>query len=296
MTRLKALPPGVLAILGSVFAMALADAIIKASAGGMTLWQIWVLRSALVLPVLYLMARGRVGVPSAGWVALRSLALVGMYLAMYPALPLIDMALAGAAFYTAPLFIVALSALILGNRVTARHWLAILTGFAGLLVIVRPFGAAFSPLVLMPVAAAAFYAVSAILTRARCASIAPVVLGFWLNAAFLGFGLAALTGLSLGPVLPWDYPFLTGGWVPVTTEVWAVMATLAVLMLGIAIGVARAYQSPRPEVVASFDYAYMIFAVFWGFIFFGEVPDAWTLVGTALITAGGLLVLTAREG
>lgn len=295
MRRLNALPPGVLAILGSVFGMALADAQIKASAGDMTLWQIWVLRSALVLPVMFAMARGRVAVPSALWVALRCLALVGMYLAMYPALPLIDMALAGAAFYTAPLFIVALSALVLGNRVTARHWLAILTGFAGLLVIVRPFGAAFTPLVLMPVAAAAFYAVSAILTRAKCASVAPVVLGFWLNVAFLGFGTVALAGLSLGLPLPLDFPFLTGPWVPVTLKIWAVVACLAVLMVGVAIGVAKAYQSPRPEVVASFDYAYMIFVVFWGYVFFGEVPDLWTLVGTVLITTGGLIVLTARE-
>ena len=227
--------------------MALADAIIKASAGGMTLWQIRVLRSALVLPVPYLMARGRVGLASAASVALRSLALVGMY----PALPLIDIALAGETFYTAPLFIVALSALILGNRETARHWLAILTGVAGLPAIVRPFAAAFTPLVPMPVAAATFHAVPAILTRAECATVAPVVLGFWLNLAFSGFGLAALPLLSPGPDLPWDYPFLTGARVPATAEAWAVMATLALLMPGIAIGVARAYQSPRPEVVAS---------------------------------------------
>ena len=87
------LPPGVPAILASVFAMALADAIIKQSSAGMTLWQIWVLRSALVLPVMLVMARGRVWPVPVPWVALRCLALVAMYLTMYPALPLIDMAL-----------------------------------------------------------------------------------------------------------------------------------------------------------------------------------------------------------
>jgi drug/metabolite transporter (DMT)-like permease len=289
------LPPGVPAILASVFAMALADAIIKLSSAGMTLWQIWVLRSVLVLPVLYVMARGRVWPVPAPWVALRCLALVAMYLTMYPALPLIDMALAGAAFYTAPLFIVGLSALVLGNRVTARHWVAILTGFAGVLVIVRPFGAAFSPVVLLPVVAAACYAGAAILTRARCAAVAPAVLGFWLNLAFLAVGGAALLALSAGLTPPLDYPFLTGPWAPMTLRAWAVIAILALLMVGIAIGVAAAYQSPRPEVVASFDYAYMIFATFWGFVFFGEVPLPWTLVGTVLITAGGLIVLTGRR-
>jgi drug/metabolite transporter (DMT)-like permease len=289
------LPPGVPAILASVFAMALADAIIKQSSAGMTLWQIWVLRSALVLPVMLVMARGRVWPVPVPWVALRCLALVAMYLTMYPALPLIDMALAGAAFYTAPLFIVGLSALVLGNRVTARHWVAILTGFAGVLVIVQPFGAAFSPVVLLPVAAAACYAGAAILTRARCAEVSPAVLGFWLNLAFLVVGGLALLALSAGLAPALDYPFLTGPWAPMTLRAWAVIAILALLMVGIAVGVAVAYQSPRPEVVASFDYAYMIFASFWGFVFFAEVPQPWTLVGTALITAGGLIVLTGRR-
>lgn len=289
------LPQGVPAILASVFAMALADAIFKQSSAGMTLWQIWVLRSAMVLPVLWVMARGRVRVAGAGWLMLRSLALIGMYLAMYPALPFIDMALAGAAFYTAPLFILGLSALILGNRVTAWHGLAIVTGFAGLLMIVRPFGAAFSPVVLMPVAAAAFYACAAIVTRAKCAGMAPVVMGFWLNVAFLVFGALALAALSSGLVPRVEFPFLFGDWQPMAPRDWGTIGLLALLILGVAIGVAKAYQSPRPEVVATFDYAYMIFAVLWGFVFFQEVPDGWTLGGMALITAGGLIVLKAEE-
>lgn len=63
---------------------------------------------------------------------------------------------------------------------------------------------------------------------------------------------------------------------------------LSVLIIGIAIGLAKAYQSPRPEVIATFDFSYMIFAVFWGFVSFGEMPGVWTLTGTALINAGGL--------
>lgn len=92
------LPLGVLAIIPAVFAMALTDSIIKNWSAGISLWQIWVLRSALVLPVLFLMARGQVRVAPARWILLRCVALIGMYLAMYPALPLIDLALAGAAF------------------------------------------------------------------------------------------------------------------------------------------------------------------------------------------------------
>lgn len=103
----------------------------------------------------------------AGWIALRCLALIGMYLTMYPALPLIGMALAGAAFYTAPLFIAGLSALMLGQKITRLQWLAVFVGFAGLLLIVQPFGLSFTPVILMPVIAAFCYACAAIMTRTR---------------------------------------------------------------------------------------------------------------------------------
>lgn len=289
------LPQGVFAIIPAVFAMALTDAIIKDWSAGISLWQIWVLRSALVLPVLYVMARGRVQVKGAPWVAARSLALVLMYLSMYPALPLIDMALAGAAFYTAPLFIVTLSALVLGQRISITQWLAILVGFAGLLLIVRPFGAAFTPVVILPVAAAFFYACAAIITRAKCLEIPPVAMGFWLNVSFLGFGAAGVAVLQTGFALPQiDFPLLLATWQPMALADWVRILVLAGLMLGVAIGVAKAYQSPQPAVIATLEYCYMIFAIFWGFVFFGELPDIWTVAGMILIAAGGAAVLMVR--
>ncbi len=284
------LPQGVPAILIAVFAMALTDTIIKLSSSGMVLWQIWILRSGLVLPVLAVAARGRVTGPGTAWVALRSLALVAQYICLYAVLPLIDMALAGAAFYVAPFFIVGLSALILGNRITLRHWLAILTGFAGLLLIVKPFGAAFTPLIGMPIAAAAFYAIAAIITRARCAEVPPLAIAFWLNLACLAGGLAlGLLRESL-PAPDWA-GFITGPWHPMAAQDWAMIAALSALILVLSISLAKAYQSPRPEVIAALDYVYMIFVVFWGYVVFAEMPDLWTLLGIMLISAGGLSML-----
>lgn len=293
------LPQGVGAIVATVFAMALTDAIIKLSSSGMTLWQVWVLRSAIVLPLLLIATRGRITAPGGAgngtiWVAGRSLALVLQYLCLYSVLPLIDLALAGAAFYTAPFFILGLSAIVLGNRVTFRHWLAILTGFAGLLMIVRPFGADFTPLVLMPVAAALFYAVAAIVTRARCENIPPLILALWLNLACGATGLLLAAGQTLIPAPTWA-DFILGPWHSMSSDDWLMILALSVLIIGIAIGLAKAYQSPHPEIIATFDFSYMIFVVFWGFVFFGEVPGVWTLAGTVLIIAGGLGVLLSRN-
>ena len=287
------LPEGVLAILAAVFGMALTDAIIKFSSAGITMWEIWVLRSVLVVPALLVLTRGRICVKGGVWVALRTFCLIMMYFCMYPALPFLDLALAGAAFYTAPFFIVGLTALVLDKTITLRHWLAICAGFAGLLMIVRPFGASFTPVIFLPVAAAAFYAVAAVITRSKCQSVSVGIQALWLNLAFLLLGSAASALLfGLGPdAVPANLPFLFGPWRAAGLAAWGVMALLAVLMLAIAIGVARAYQTPHPEIIATVEYAYMIFAVFWGYVFFGEVPDLWTLAGMALITAGGMGVI-----
>jgi drug/metabolite transporter (DMT)-like permease len=283
---------GIATILATVFAMALADAFVKYSSADMTLWQVYVLRSLIVVPVLLFLARGRVRSDGLGWIWMRSLALTLMYLGIYGAIPLLNLSVIAAWLYTGPLFIVALSAVFLREPITARHWIAILSGFAGVLLIVQPAASGFTPLSLIPVTAAFLYAVAAVLTLAKCRQVPALTLALWLNLTLLAFGtLASLLIAYADIATDISYPFLFGNWSRMVGRDWQVIAILAVLMTGISIGLAKAYQSPRPQVIATFDYAYLVFATFWGFVFFGEVPDFWTLAGMALIAAAGMIVL-----
>lgn len=292
--NLSGVGPGVAAILATVFAMALTDAFVKHASADMTLWQIYVLRSPLVLPFLLALSRGRLQVRRSGWILLRSLALALMYLGIYAAIPLLDLSVIAASLYTGPLFIVALSALFLREPVTARHWTAIATGFAGVLLIVRPAASDFTPLSLIPVSAALLYAAAAVLTRAKCAATPALTLALWLNLTLFAFGgLASLVIVWTGGGAEAGYPFLFGDWSPMTAGDWRLIAVLALLMVAVSIGLARAYQSPRPQVIATFDYAYLPFAAFWGCVFFGEVPDLTTAAGMTLIALAGMIVLRA---
>ena len=76
---------------------------------------------------------------------------------------------------------------------------------------------------------------------------------------------------------------------------WALMAFLGVLSAAFFLGVARAYQIAPPQIIGTFDYAYLVSAAIWGFVLFAETPDALTLAGMALITIAGLLV-AVRKG
>jgi len=284
--------PGIVVIVLTVAAMALTDAFVKFSSAGLSLWQIYVLRSLLAIPALLLLSRGVFRPAAPVWVALRSLALVAMYLAIYAAIPIIDLSVVAASLYTGPLFIVLLSGVFLREPIAWHQWGAVVIGFGGVVIVVGPAASDFTPLSLIPVAAALLYALAAVLTRAKCAGEAALTLAIWLNGFLLICGGAA--SLSIGMLgagtLP-DYPFLFGGWRPVGGREFIVLCVLAFLIVAVSIGLARAYQSPKPHVIATFDYTYLIFAAFWGYMFFGEVPGSGTLIGMALISFAGLLAV-----
>ncbi len=293
------IPLAVGTIVLTVLALSLGDAAIKALGSGarLGLWQLFVLRSALAVPVLLAAALAFAGwrrlLPRApGWVALRGLMLAGMWVAYYASLPHLPFGAAAAAYYTLPLFIVAFAALFGGERVGRAQWAAAGLGFAGVALVLRPGGEAFSPWALLPLLAAVLYAAAMILTRTRCRAEHPATLALGLNAAFLVIGFA---GLLLVPVSA-EGGFLGLPWVGMGWEEWRTVSLLALVVLLAGVGSAIAYQSAPSAIVGSFDFAYVGFAVIWGIVFFGEWLDAVTLGGIALITAAGALALRRGPG
>jgi drug/metabolite transporter (DMT)-like permease len=289
---------GIVVIVATGFTMAFGDALVKAVSSDFSLWQIYVVRSLLAVPLTIALLLSRAPlrgiVPLApGWAILRSLLLMLMWLAFYAALPVLSLSAVAAAYYTGPLFIALFSALLIGEPVGPQRWAAIVTGFAGVLLIVRPGTGAFSSLALLPVLSAVFYALAAVVTRARCAVENPLVLSLALNLSFLAVGAIGTAAVALwGASVPPNgaVRFLLGPWAPLGSREWAILALMVVLIVAISAGVAKAYQSGPPTIIAIFDYGYLVFAAFWGFIFFAEVPDAWTVAGMLLIAGAGVLV------
>lgn len=292
---------GIAIILASVATMAFADAVVKLVSADLTVWQVFAVRSLFALPCLFILAytKGASLRPrSAKWVLLRSGLLVLTWLVYYSALPVLDLSVAAVAIYTNPILTTLLSAALLGERVSGRQWLGVMTGFVGVAIILKPGSDAFSWFVVLPLVGAGLYSLAMVLTRSKCQDEGAVTLALGLHGAFLVTGLVA-TGLlalvGLETEVKDAYPFLVGDWAAMGAREWALMALLGGLSAAFFLGVARAYQIAPPQIIATFDYGYLVSAALWGIVFFAETPDRFTLLGMILITLAGLLV-ASRSG
>ncbi|GHB21744.1 permease [Pseudovibrio japonicus] len=287
------IPLAVATIIFTVLVLSLGDALIKFSSRNFVIWQIFVLRSLLVLPVLLVYMRLRspeiLTIPPAlGWAVLRSLLLVGMWVAYYVALPNLDLSIAAAAYYTLPIFIVLFSAILVGDKISILGWLAVILGFVGVLLILRPKAENFNLHALLPLVSAVLYALAMILTRTKCRAVNPVMLSVMLNCCFIVVGaLAAITIVIFMPE-PRE-GFLLAPWTQMASSEWLSISLMAIAILVGSVGAAIAYQAGPSSVIGTFDFAYVGFALLWGVIFFAEMPDVLSIFGMLLIVgAGGL--------
>ena len=287
---------GVVIILASVLTMAFADAVVKLVSADITVWQVFVARSLVAIPIIIalLLASG-VGLKlrAPKWTFIRSTLLLLTWLAFYAALPVLSLSVAAVAVYTNPILIALLSAALIGEPVTARQWGGVLLGFLGVIAILKPGTDAFSWFTLLPLLGASLYALAMVLTRAKCQEEAPLTLGLALHSSFLIAGLIATSALALVGLAPETkaaFPFLLDDWAPMGLRQWGLMTLIGALSAIYFVGVARAYQIAAPSIIATFDYAYLVSAALWGFVFFSEKPDLLTVGGMLLITIAGLLV------
>ena len=289
-------PLGVTTIVGTVLALSLGDALIKSLGGNdsMGIWQLFAVRSLLALPVLFFGAvlffgTGRLAPKSVKWIAVRSALLAMMWIAYYLSLPLLPLAVAAAAYYTLPLFIVAFAMVFGGETVGKMQWMGVVLGFLGIILVLRPGGDAFQWASVLPILSAVLYAAAMILTRTKCLHEHPATLALGLNSMFV---LVGGTGLFLGWVMQIQGPgFLTTNWATMSFEEWRNITILAALILVASVGTAVAYQAAPASTVGTFDFAYVGFALIWGVLFFNERPDNVALTGIFLIVIAGALAV-----
>ncbi len=205
----------------------------------------------------------------------RSLLMLGSNLVFVMAIGTVPLATASAIGFTSPLIVTALSVPLLGEQVGWRRWSAVLVGFVGALIVIRPSSGLHNPAVLLLLASSFAYALYQIATR---------WVGRYDNAA-TGIIFAALLG-SLGMSLVMPFIFV----MPNSLTDWLMFASLG-LMGGFGhYLVIRAFQLGPAAVIAPLGYVELVGTTVLGYLIFGNFPDLWTWLGAGVIIASGIYI------
>ena len=187
-------------------------------------------------------------------------------------LPLAD---AESLFFAAPLIIAFLSPHILGERVGWRRKSAIFCGFIGVIIMLRPTPDLIQPLAFCGVAAAVFIALRDIWTRKLREGETANAIMFWSE-------LGVLTG---------SFPLALYFWQPLTANDLAIMAFAGIFLGAAQFTMALAFLTAEAATVAPFRYTVIILTTLFGYLFFGDIPDTFVIVGVAIVVASGLYIL-----
>lgn len=276
---------GILMMSVGVASLCVSDAIAKALTADYSPIQIIFIRNIIALPFAALIALqlgGRSALVSHRPMAhlLRGvlwLLAAGLFFTSFIYLGLAE---ATTLIFAMPVFVTAISALLLKEQVGWRRWTAVLAGFLGVLVVIRPGFGTFQAASLLPLTTAFFYAL--LMLSARWVDPRESV---WTLMLYLVGAGALLSALLL--------PFV---WVPPRFEdIWLFLGIALFGTAGITL-MTQAFRFAPAAVVAPFDYTALLWATLLGWLLWEEIPDVATYVGAVIIIASGIyIVLRERQ-
>ncbi|WP_300722016.1 DMT family transporter [Pseudomonas sp.] len=203
---------------------------------------------------------------------MRAICLLGSGLFFTFGLLYIPLAENTAVNFLAPLLVAALSGPLLGEKVSPGQWVAVICGFAGVVVIIHPGGELFTPAILLPMAAALCFSCYQILTRKLSLYDTPTTSNF-----FAGL-FNALVMSALVPFF-WQTPTLVHG---------LEMLALGTLGMTAHLLLTQSFRLAAPALLAPFSYCQIVFSGLLGWLLFNHTPDMTTRIGIAIICVSGL--------
>lgn len=267
--------------------------VIAAQAG---LWQFHFTRTVMAMAILAVAARMltlRVAPVNLRPVVARSV-IHGLSMVIYfGALAFLPVALVAAGLFTAPIFVLLISRLVYGEHIGPFRIMAVILGFAGVILVLGPEAMTGASLpALLPVLAGAMYAMGNVATRKWCAeeSAETLLAGFFIALGVIG--MAGMVGLSLMPIAVPEGTagFLQRGPVWPSAGFWGwTFVQAAGSLLGVGLMV-RAYQLADATRVSVFEYVILPASAIWSWLIWGEVLKPLAVLGMAMIVAAGLMI------
>ena len=203
-------------------------------------------------------------------------------LCFYVGLTKLEFATVSTLAFAGPMFVTALSFPVLGERVGPWRWAAVLIGFSGILMIMRPGTDAFTMWALLPLGAAAGYATASVIVRLMDDDVPSPLVNMYSNVSAM-VGAAVLTLLMTTPV---------------AIQSWTDIGLIAAMGMSGGVGVlclTYAYRMTRPSILAPFEYTGILFAFVLGWLVFNEAPFDTLFPGVLFIVGAGLLIVWREQ-
>jgi drug/metabolite transporter (DMT)-like permease len=271
---------GILCMLAAGLCFALMDTLVKWLSPRFSVMQIIFFRSLFAFVPIALQIAHEGGLATLRTNRLRDhlgRSLVGLFslvgfIYAFGRMPLADVVAIG---FSAPIFITALSVPLLGETVGVRRWSAVVVGFLGVLVMVRPGSGVFGYLALVVLGATALYGLAMIFIRRLGRTESTGAITFYYTLICTSVGAASLPFV-------WVTPNLVDG---------ALLVTIGLIGGCGQLLVTAAFRSGPAAVVAPFDYASILYVSLLGYAIWGDVPDRILILGAAIVVASGLYIL-----
>jgi drug/metabolite transporter (DMT)-like permease len=286
-------------VLGAVAIANLQDAIVKGVSETIPAYETMIYRTVFAAPLLigwlvYTGAHSRMFASHSRELFVRSVILCSAYLSFILAIAALPLATAVSLYFTMPFFVAGLSGMALKEPVPLYRWFAIVIGFAGVLITVRPGFERIESGHFFALYAALGYAVAQMWGRSLAHRIEPAIIVNWQNLIYFASGVAIT-----GAIYVFGQPetsdtalaFLTRPWAtPTATQFW-LLVFMGVVSAFVAALFLSAYRYAEASIVAPFEYSAIIWATLYDALFFQRLPGAFDIAGSALVIAAGVYML-----
>lgn len=271
---------GLIYMFAGMAMFAATDAIAKLLTDSLSPIQIvWSRQCGLMLGVLVILAVKGLGVLRTSHLRLqvaRGVLAVFSATLFIIAIAYVPLADAVAITFVAPFMVTLLAALVLKEPVGLRRWSAVIIGFIGTLIVIRPGLGVMHPAAFLLMIAATLFALRQILSRALAGDDRPVTTVAY--TALISWGLLCL---------PLPFVWQT----PASGQEVALLVLIALLAAGGETLVILALATTQAVVVAPVQYSLLLWGTMYGFLIFGQLPDGWTLLGALILVATGVYTI-----
>lgn len=281
--RTENIPLGIGLMVLGMFLFSINDTLGKWLAATYTVGQILLFRSiaatVVLAPVVHRQGKAELmRLPRPVLQGLRIFFITAEVACFYAAVAVLPLADAVTYYLAGPIYVTLLAAVFLGERVGWQRWAAVLIGFAGVVLALQPSASVFGWHAIIAFIGSIFYAFVMIITR-LLRGTPDVTMAAWQIWATLLFGIL------VAPI----------GWVSVTVGDAMLLGLLGIVALVAILCINRALKIAPASVIVPYQYTLIVWAVAFGFLVFGDVPETLTIIGGLIIVAAGLFIFFREQ-